>query len=84
MFFRKRNLTLDFLTTPRGRIVISIIMGFGFATLFRESCKNNSCLIIKGPKQEQLKKYYKIDKKCYSYNPYSINCQKTNTNPISV
>ena len=65
---------IEFLHTEKGIKIISIIVGFGFATMFRSACKNNTCVIVKGPKTAELNKYYRIDKKCYKYNPYSINC----------
>ena len=37
----------------------------------------NNCIVIKGPKTDELTHYYKIDKNCYKYNPYPINCPKT-------
>lgn len=60
--------------TENGKIIVSIIIGLGFATMFRQSCYRNSCYIIQGPKKNQLKYYYRIEDKCYKYNPYSINC----------
>ena len=62
--------------TDLGRTFLSIILGFGLASMFRKVCNMNSCLIIKGPKIKEMDKYYKIDKKCYKYNPYPINCKK--------
>tara|TARA_B100001123_G_C15050645_1_gene923453 strand:+ start:83 stop:289 length:207 start_codon:yes stop_codon:yes gene_type:complete len=64
------------LHTELGRKIISIVIGLGFAGMFRRVCEKNNCLIIKGPKTHELAKYYKIDKKCYKYNPYPINCPK--------
>jgi len=66
------------LKTDTGKNIISIILGLGLASMFRKVCKNNNCLIIKGPKSKDMNKYYRIDKKCYKYNPYPINCE---TNP---
>jgi hypothetical protein len=66
---------LDILKTDRGRITMSILIGFGLATMFRRICTKNTCLIIKGPKTKDLKNFhYKIDKTCYKYNPYPVNC----------
>tara|TARA_B000000557_G_scaffold231308_1_gene204555 strand:- start:176 stop:388 length:213 start_codon:yes stop_codon:yes gene_type:complete len=62
------------LNTDLGRNMISIILGLGLASMFRKVCNNNTCLVIKGPKTAEMNKYYKIDKKCYKYNPYPINC----------
>lgn len=62
------------LNTEVGQRIISIILGLGLASMFRKVCSNNNCLVIKGPKIVEMDKYYKIDKKCYKYNPYPINC----------
>ena len=56
-------------------IIISIILGLGLASLFRQVCKGNECIIIKGPSiKEVSKKVYKIDDKCYKYTPKAIKC----------
>ena len=62
------------LNTEVGQRIVSIIIGLGLASMFRKVCSNNNCLVIKGPKIVEMDKYYKIDKKCYKYNPYPINC----------
>jgi hypothetical protein len=62
------------LNTEVGQRIVSIILGLGLASMFRKVCSNNNCLVIKGPKIVEMDKYYKIDKKCYKYNPYPINC----------
>jgi len=33
----------NLLHTPRGQIVLSIILGLGLATIFRRVCKGNDC-----------------------------------------
>ena len=40
--------------TELGQTIVSIILGLGLAGIFRKSCKNNNCYIIKGPKKEEL------------------------------
>lgn len=65
---------IDMFSTPSGKKVASIILGIGLATMFRRICSKNNCLIIKGPKTTELEHYYKIDKNCYKYNTYPINC----------
>ena len=62
------------LNTEVGQKIVSIILGLGLASMFRRICNNNTCLVIKGPKIVEMDKYYKIDKTCYKYNPYPINC----------
>ena len=40
---------------PSFDIIISIILGFGLATLFRKVCRGKDCVIIKGPKLSSVK-----------------------------
>ena len=38
-----------FVHTERGKIIMSIILGFGLASLFRTVCKDKNCLIFHAP-----------------------------------
>ena len=54
---------------------ISILLGFGLASLFRQVCKDDKCRIIKGPNLKEIEKQiYKIDNKCYKYKPVATVC----------
>lgn len=67
---------LDILDTDSGQILISVLLGFGLATIFRKVCKDNSCMIIKGPSIKDVNKYYyKIDNDCYKYTPQATECK---------
>ena len=56
-------------------ITISIILGLGLASLFRQVCKGNECYIVKGPNVKEIsKKIYKIDDACYTYSPHATKC----------
>ena len=33
-----------FINSGKGRIILSILLGFGIATLFRKACKDRNCL----------------------------------------
>ena len=46
----------DFLSNDKGKIIISIIWGLGLAALFRKVCKGRNCIVIKGPKPQELEK----------------------------
>jgi hypothetical protein len=57
-------------------IIFSIIWGIGLAILFRRSCRNRQCIIIKGPKPEELEnKIYAFDDKCYKYTTKTTSCK---------
>lgn len=66
----------DLLESKMGQILISIILGLGLATLFRKACKDNACVMIKGPNLKDVNKYYyKIENDCYKYTPYVTKCE---------
>lgn len=55
--------------------IISIILGLGLASLFRQVCKDDKCKIIKGPNVKDIERnIYKIDDKCYKYKPVATLC----------
>lgn len=67
-----------FVHTENGKYIMSIILGFGLASLFRIVCKGNNCLVFNAPPLDQFKdKIYKNNGKCVKYNPISSKC---NTN----
>jgi hypothetical protein len=58
-----------------GRYVISIILGFGLASLFRSVCKEKGCFDFKGPPLESIQKYvYRFNESCYKFNEEAIRC----------
>jgi hypothetical protein len=64
-----------FVHTQTGKIIMSILLGFGLASLFRTVCKNKQCLIFYAPPLEQIQdKIYKNGKKCVKYSPVSTKC----------
>ncbi len=74
---------MEFFKTPSGRIFVSIIWGLGLAAFFRKSCKDRSCLLIRGPKPNKIKdKIYQFNNRCYTYLPYSVSCKKTGNIPV--
>ena len=68
-----------FVHTETGKNIMSILLGFGLASLFRTVCKNNNCLIFHAPPLEEIKdKIYKNKDKCVKYNPVSSKCSNGN------
>lgn len=64
-----------FLHTERGKIIMSILLGFGLASLFRVACKNNRCHIFHAPPLDEFKdKIYKHNGKCVKYEPVATKC----------
>ena len=70
-----------FVQTEGGRLLMSVILGVGLATLFKVSCKDKNCLLMRAPPLEQLKdKIYKVDDKCYKFKPTQTKCSVTTEN----
>ncbi len=57
-----------YIHTENGKILMSIILGLGLASLFRTICKDKNCIIFHAAPLDKLKdKIYKFDNKCYKY-----------------
>ena len=64
-----------FVHTETGKILMSILLGFGLASLFRTVCKDKDCLIFHAPPLDKFKdKIYKNGDKCYKYTPVATKC----------
>ena len=64
-----------FLHTNTGRIIMSILLGFGLASLFRTVCKNDNCIVFHAPPLDKFKdKIYKSNGKCIKYNQVASKC----------
>jgi len=64
-----------FIHSKTGKIITSILMGFGLATLFRTVCKDKECIVFHAPPLEEIsEKTYKFDNKCYQYKPVPTKC----------
>ena len=64
-----------FIHTDRGKIIMSVLMGFGLACLFRQVCKGRNCRVFHAAPLEEIKdKIYKNKHKCVKYVPVSTKC----------
>jgi len=65
-----------FVHTETGKIIMSILLGFGLASLFRKVCKEHNCLIFHAPPLDDFKdKIYKTNGKCVKYTHVATKCQ---------
>jgi hypothetical protein len=61
--------------TKTGKIVASVLLGFGFATLFRTICKGKNCIVFEAPPLDEIdNQIYKYDDKCYSFHASPVKC----------
>lgn len=64
--------------SPFGRIIISIVLGLGLATLFRRVCKERDCMVFKAPDLEKIKdQIFKFEGKCYKFKENIETCNTT-------
>ena len=60
-----------------GKVIISILLGLGLATLFRKVCTGRDCMLFKAPEIEKIKnKTFKYNDKCYKYVENAETCNK--------
>ena len=69
----KSNVVERIMNNSLGSIIISIILGFGLACLFRQTCVGDQCIIIKSPAVDTTK-IYGFDNKCYKYKSVVSKC----------
>ena len=66
-----------FVHSSTGRYMMSILLGFGLASLFRTVCKDKGCLIFHAPPLDDFKdKIYRDGDKCVKYTPIATKCNK--------
>ena len=64
-----------FVHTETGKVIMSILLGFGLASLFRTVCKDKDCLLFYAPPLDKIKdKIYKSGDKCVKYSHISRKC----------
>lgn len=64
-----------FVHSNTGRILMSVLLGFGLATFFRTVCKGKRCRVISSPPLKDLEgQTYKFDNKCYTFEQNPITC----------
>ena len=69
-----------FLHSHTGRTMMSIILGLGIASLFRQTCKGTNCILMRAPPiatiSNNIFKYPSSDK-CIKYDIIPLKCDKT-------
>ena len=61
-----------------GKILLSIILGIGLASLFHTSCNSRSCYRYIAPNSSKVEKeIWQYNDKCYKYKSKIKTCDKT-------
>ena len=68
---------ITLMKTEFGSVLISIIWGFGLAMLFRRTCKNRNCIVVKAPDVKKVEnQIYKFDSSCFTFQTNPSQCFK--------
>lgn len=66
-----------FVNSKTGKVLMSVLLGFGLATFFRAVCEGNNCKIVRAPPMEEVdNQIYKFDSKCYQMIKEPVKCNK--------
>jgi hypothetical protein len=69
-----------FVHSQTGKIVMSILLGIGLASLFRSVCKGKRCKVLAAPPIEEIEnQIYKFDGKCYKIEKSAVKCDNKKT-----
>lgn len=64
-----------FLENPEGRIIMSIILGFGLASLFKMSCSGKNCIVYNTALDDNIENnIYGYNDDCYKYSRKQVTC----------
>jgi len=68
------------LHTSYGRLVISILLGLGLASLFKKTCKSKSCYKFVSPNVSEItNSVYSHGDSCYTFKPITGQCKVKNS-----
>lgn len=84
MLFQRYDIK-KLLNSEPGKMVISIILGLGLASLFRKVCTDKNCITFNGYVLSDIEdKVYRFDEYCYKYKAKPEKCdEKKKVIPVS-
>lgn len=57
--------------------IISALIGFGIAAMFRPLCKGPDCVVLRGPPVNELRNtVYQFGSKCVEFQTKAVECPK--------
>lgn len=66
-----------FVHSETGKYLMSVLLGLGLATFFRQICSGKKCVVSKAPPLDEIEdKIYKFDGKCYKLEKNAEQCTK--------
>ena len=72
---------ISIIDRPGFATIISIVLGFGLAAIFRPLCKGPDCLIIRGPPVNEVRgAVYQFGSKCVEFDAKAVECPPKDSN----
>jgi hypothetical protein len=66
-----------FINSKTGKVLSSVILGIGLASLFYSACKGKNCRFYYAPPLKDTEnKTFTYDDKCFKYKTESVSCNK--------
>ena len=79
---------LDFFNTKNGKILISLIWGFGLATFFKKTCRGDRCIVMNAPVPKDVEdktfSYQGMEGSCFKFSPKIAKCKNDNEETIKI
>jgi hypothetical protein len=74
---------LTIMEVPGLATIMSLLIGFGIAAIFRPLCKGPECVIMRGPPVTDIRgAVYQFGSKCVEFDAKPIECPKAGTVPV--
>ena len=68
----------EIIEKDRFRVIAGVVLGVGLATVFRRTCGEGRCVVIRSPDERRVQTYvWKGADGCYAYRKVSESCDKT-------
>lgn len=62
---------------PWVAVIVSFLIGFGIAAMFRPLCQGAECIVVNGPPvKEVINKVYQMGAKCVEFTTEVVDCPK--------
>jgi hypothetical protein len=62
---------------PALSTIISFLIGFGLAAMFRPLCKGSDCIVLHGPPvKDIMDKVYQMGERCVEFTTEVVDCPK--------
>ena len=73
-----------FVNTHTGKYVMSFLLGFGLATLFRVACTGIDCMVEMAPPLNEIDgKIYRFGDECFRMEKSAVKCDPNNKKILS-